>query len=86
MKANYTNKDLVDFKDALIGNRRGTIDPFMTIFGIGSRSSYYAITRNPEERLAKHYATILNIYKSLSYEQLLAVLNAAHGIDIRELR
>lgn len=85
MKDQLTNKDLFDFKQVLVGTGYGTVEPFCEIFGL-SRSVYYKLLNSPNEQLQPWHASSLRVYKVLTYDELVRVLKAAHGIDLREAK
>lgn len=85
MKDRLTNKDLIDFKNILVGSGYGTVEPFCEIFGL-SRSVYYKIFNSPDELLQPWHERSLRVYKVLTYDELVRVLKAAHSIDLREAK
>ena len=85
MESQYTNKDLIDFKDSLIGSSYGSVDPTLKLFGIG-RSTFYDMRDKPDKPLQNYYAATLRVYKSLTHDVLTEVIKKAHGIDLREIR
>lgn len=85
MSKQLTNKDLFEFKQILVGNGYGAIEPFRTLFGM-SRSVYYKLLNSQNEVLQPWYASQLRVYHALTYEELARVIKQAHGIDLREVR
>lgn len=85
MKGKLTNKDLFDFKRSVLGSGYGTAEPFRQIFGI-SRSVYYNLKKTPDTELKAWFAAHLCVYRSLPYVELINVLKAAHGVDVREVK
>lgn len=80
-----TNKDLFDFKNALLGCGYGTIKPCQKIFGM-SRSSYYNIKKQPDLKLSPWFAAHLRVYMALPYIDLIKLIKDAHGIDVTEVK
>ena len=79
-----TNKDLIDFKDSVIGSGYGSVKPFRTIFGIKS-ATYYAIKNHPEKPLSLWHAAHLRAYKVMTFDELYRVFKDAHDVDLKEL-